>query len=310
MTKSKNSTLAQKGWGVLRNTVLLFQKHDTGTLAAALSYYTIFSLAPVIIIVISIAGVVLGPDAVEGEIRGQIQNLMGAKSAILVQEMIKAAYKPGENIPTAIIAILLLVMGAVGVFGQLRTSLNTIWDVKESAKKPLVTFFLTRLFSFAMVVTMAFLMLVSLVAHAILEGFSHYLTHRFSSISVLLFGVLDNIFSLFITWILFSLIYKFLSDAKLKWKNIWWGALFTAVLFTIGKYLIGLYLGRRNVGDTYGAAGSVVIILVWVFYSSQILFFGAEFTRALANEAGIKLHSDMMKTNELYNEQENSQNGK
>ena len=298
---SKGKNKIYSAWEVLKGTIRLFWRQDTSTLASSLSYYTIFAIAPVIIIVIAIAGLILGPQAVQGEISNQIQGVLGAKSAAMVEGMIKAAYRPGQNVPAAIIAVTVLIIGAIAVFGQLRTSLNTIWEVKEQGKKPVLQFILTRLFSFAMVVTLAFLLLISLAIHTGLEAFSNYLQRRLPDISILLFQSMNLVFSIGLTWLLFALIYKFLSDAHLKWRSVWWGALFTAVLFSVGKFLIGLYLGHSDVADTYGAAGSVVVILIWVFYSSQILFFGAEFTRALAEYRGDELNTPIQPASRSVN---------
>lgn len=283
-------------WNAFKNSFLLFKRHDTATLGAALSYYTVFSMAPLIIIVISVLGALLGPEAISGEVRRQLQSVVGLYSADLIESILKAAYKPGDNLFVTLIAIVVLIIGATSVFGQLRTSLNTIWDVKPHVKQPVLKFVLSRLFSFAMIGCIAFMLLVSLAVHAGLDAFTDYLNQRLSSGSAFLIGTLNLVFSVVLTMALFMFIYRFMSDAKLRWRSVFWGSLFTTVLFIIGKYLIGFYLTKSNLGDTYGAAGSVVIILVWVFYSSQILFFGAEFTRGIAIESGVKLHPTDVKS--------------
>ena len=281
----------------LKTAQYLFIKHDVPTLGAALSYYTIFSLAPLLIIVVSVTGALLGPQVIEGEISNQMQNLLGAQGAGLVENIIEAAYKPGSNLIITIIAVGVLLIGATSVFGQLRTSLNTIWEVREIAKKPVLKFILDRFFSFAMIGCLIFLLLVSLIVHAMLGAFTDFITQLLPGTSVTLVKLINHTLSYILTVFLFAIIYKFMSDAKLKWQSVWLGSLFTALLFSIGKYLIGLYLGKSNLADTYGAAGSVVLILVWVFYSSQIFFFGAEFTRALAIESGVLLDPENVKTN-------------
>ena len=287
----------RKGWHILKNSIKLYRNHDTGTLGAALSYYMVFSIAPMLIIVISIVGMILGPEAVQGEIKGQTQGFLGSKGAIELQNMIRAAYKPGTNVLATAIAIVLLLIGATQVFDQLRTSLNTIWDVKPQARKPVLTFIINRLFSFAMIACLGFLLLVSFVFHAIMSGLTDYLNQWLPDASVALFKLAEELVALGLTAFLFAMVYKFMSDAKLHWRSVWLGALFTAVLFGIGKYAIGLYIGKSNLADTYGAAGSIVVVLVWVFYSSQIVFFGAEFTRALAIERGIPLDPNAIKPN-------------
>ena len=273
-------------WSALKKSFKGYVKNDTATLGAALSYYTIFSIAPIIIIVLSVLGAILGQSAVQGELQRQLQAVFGNESAGFWQDIVKASYKPGKNIFIAIIAVIVLIAGASSVFSQLRTSLNTIWNIKESAKKPVLKLIIDRLFSFAGIACMAFLMLVSLVFHTGLEALSDYVNARFS---VPFLIVIDAVVSFIITVFLFSLTYKFMSDAKIKWNNVWWGSIFTAILFVIGKYFIGLFLGKSNISGEYGAAGSVVVVLFWVFYSSQIFFFGAEFTRALAAEKGVSL---------------------
>jgi membrane protein len=276
-------------WDVMKSSFILFKAHDTFTLGAALSYYMIFSIAPVLIIVIALVGAIMGPHAVQGEIKDQLQDILGTKGAYQFESMIKTFYHPGKNLMHAALAVLLLVVGATSVFGQLRTSLNTIWEVRPHAKKPVFKFFLNRFFSFGMIVCLAFLLLVSLVLHAGITAFTEYLNVHFSSMSVWLVKFFHHFLSLGAATILFAFVYKYLSDASLKWIQIWEGALFTAVLFVLGKHLIGLYIGTTNMSDTYGAVGSSVIILAWVFYSSQLVFFGAEFTRALAMHRGFSL---------------------
>jgi membrane protein len=288
---------------VIRSTVKLYMKHDTSTLGAALSYYMVFSIAPVIIIIISLVGAILGPHAVQGEIKDQLQDFLGQAGAMQLENVIKTVYHPGKSLATTLLATLLLIMGATSVFGQLRTSLNIIWEVKPHAKQPVIQFLLNRVFSFGMIVVVAFLMLVSLVFHAGLVAFTDLINTHFKGISVWTVRILDHGLSVAGATIMFAFVYKFLSDAKLKWSHLWEGALFTAVLFVVGKHFIAMYIGRTAVTSTYGAIGSGVMILAWVYYSSQLVFFGAEFTRALAmhrgyslDPVGIESHEDAVNT--------------
>lgn len=287
------ATISETKYGkplkVLKNSVTLFKNHDTFSLGAALSYYMIFSISPMLILVISMVGMIFGPEAVMGEIKAQAQGFIGSQGAEELQNMVKDSYRPGENIIATIAAAIVLLIGATSIFDQLRRALNTIWDIKPRAQEPWYKFLTNRLFSFAMIVCLAFLMLVSLVLQAAIAGFNNILHRWLANSSIVLLKILENGLSFGITIILFALIYKFMSDARLKWRSVWWGALFTAVLFEIGKLFISLYIGKTNVADTYGASGSLVVLLIWVFYSSQILFFGAEFTRALAIERGYHL---------------------
>jgi membrane protein len=274
---------------VLKSTVNLFRQNDTPTLGAALSYYMIFSIAPVIIIVISIVGMVLGPQAVQGEIKDQLQDFLGPRGARQMEHVITTFYHPGKNLVTTILATALLIVGSTSVFGQIRKSLNVIWDVKPHSKAPVMQFFVNRLFSFGMIICIAFLLLVSLVLQAGVTAFTDVLSANFASHKILLMYSVHHLLSVVIATVLFAFVFKFLSDAKLRWSSVWEGALFTAVLFIIGKHLISLYIGTTHLASTYGAVGSAVVIMAWVFYSSQIVFFGAAFTRALAMHRGLSL---------------------
>lgn len=276
-------------WHSFKNSFRLFVKHDTLTLGAALAYYTGFSLIPIVIIVISMAGAVLGEQAVQGEIKSQLQEAIGVHGAEQLQEVIKAVYRPGGNAFTTLIATILLLIGGTSVFSQLHTSLNLIWNIKPGVKQPVLQFFITRIFSFAMIVCLAFLLLVSFMVNTGLAALSKYLNYQLAAGSVMITNVFDFLISYAFTTLLFALVYKYMSDAHPRWRVVWPGALFTALLFVIGKHLMGFYLATFNMDDSYGAAGSVVLLLTWVFYSSQIVFFGAEFTHALAAEHGILL---------------------
>ncbi len=276
-------------WNSFVNSFKLFTKHDTLTLGAALAYYTGFSLIPIIVIVISIAGSVLGEQAVQGEIKIQLQEALGAHSAGQLQDVIKAVYRPGDNAFTTLIATILLLIGSTSVFSQLHTSLNLIWNIKPSVRQPILHFLMTRIFSFAMIVCLSFLLLVSFMINTGLAAFTKYLNYKLADSSILLTNVADFFISYGFTTLLFALIYKYMSDAQPRWRIVWPGALFTAVLFVVGKHIMGYYLATFNMDDSYGAAGSIVLLLTWVFYSSQIIFFGAEFTHALAAEHGISM---------------------
>ena len=284
-------------WNSFINSFLLFRKLDTLTLGAALSYYTGFSLIPMIIIVISTLGVIVGPDAIQQEIRTQLQGFLGPSGANQLEGIIKVAYQPGKNIMATIVAMVLLLIGATSVFSQLHTSLNLIWNVKGNVRQPIIRFFVHRLFSVAMIACIAFLLLVSFVIHTGLAIFSQYLNTHLPHTSVLILSVSEFLISYGFTSLLFALVFKYMSDAQPRWSSVWPGALFTAILFMLGKYLLGLYLSNFNVDSNYGSAGAIVLLLTWVFYSSQIIFFGAEFTHALAAEHGILLDANAVKAN-------------
>jgi membrane protein len=271
---------------LLKATFAEYNEDKVPLLAAALAYYTVFSLAPLLLIVIAIAGSVFGEEAARGEIVGQIQGLVGQEGAQVIQDMLQNTQKPNSGGTFAtIFGIVTLLFGATGVFGQLQDALNIIWDVQPEPGRGVKNFIQTRVLSFAMVLVIGFLLLVSLVISAMLAGLSNFFGDMFPGF--ILGGQILNVLISFGTiTLLFASIYKFLPDVHVPWRNLWVGAAVTALLFTIGKSLIGLYLGNSSVGSTYGAAGSLVVILLWVFYSAQILLLGAEFTQVYSKFQG------------------------
>jgi membrane protein len=274
---------------LLKDSYKEFSQDDTFTLGAALSYYTVFSLAPILIIAIAVAGMIFGREAVTGQVYAQMKGFLGSQGADQVQEMIKAAYKPGQSTIATILAIAALIFGATTVFNQLQMSLNKIWEVKPKPKKSYIKYIKNRFLSFGLILGVGFLLLVSLVLNAALVGLSGYLNQVIHGISAVVLNIIENVLSLGMATLLFAMIYKYLPDAKVRWRDVWIGSLFTALLFTLGKFLIGLYIGKTAVGSTYGAAGSIIVVLVWVNYSAQILFFGAEFTQVYAREFGSRI---------------------
>ena len=279
-------TFFKKAWHLIKETVKAFNADDSGTLASALSYSTLFSLAPILVIVIALGGIIFGKDAVQGQIFDQLKSFLGADGALQLQQLLKSAYKPGRSLIATIIATVVLIFGATSVFNQLQLSLNKIWQVKPMPKKGYLQYLRNRVLSFGIIIAIGFLLLVSFVLSAGLTGFSHYLALHFSIQSVWLFISLDIFLSLIVISLLFAMIYKVLPDARVRWGDVWAGAIFTASLFIISKYLIGYYLSRSNVGTTYGAAGFIVLILLWVNYTAQVLFIGAEFTKVYATNHG------------------------
>jgi membrane protein len=273
------------GFRLVRQTLHEWHQDKIPLLAAALAYYMIFSLAPILLIAISVAGVFFGEEAAKGEVIEQIQGLVGREGASIIQVMLKNAHDPrsGGGVAT-IFGIIILLIGASGVFGQLQDALNTIWEVKLKPGQAVQSFFQDRLLSFLMVVFVGFLLLTSLLLSTALTGISTFLeglNTRFEIAKFFNLGI-----SLCMQTILFASIYKVLPDVKVPWKNLWIGAGITALLFTIGQYLIGLYLIKSSAGSAYGAAGSLVIILIWVFCSAQILLLGAEFTQVYSKYCG------------------------
>jgi membrane protein len=257
-------------------------------LGAALSYYTIFSIAPLLLISIALAGLFFGHDAAQGRIVAQMRGLVGQSAAETIQGMIASSREPGAGVMATLLGTVALLFGAAGAFNELRAALDVIWEIPPRKSGGILAMVHDRLASFGMVLVVGFLLLVSLVISAGLSAFE--VTGTFPG-SVLVLQVVNNGVSVAVITVLFALIFKYLPDAHppVEWKDIWVGALLTAGLFTLGKYGIGLYLGRSRIGTAFGAAGSLVLLLVWVYYSAQILFFGAELTQVYARRHGSRL---------------------
>ncbi|MBD2306837.1 YihY/virulence factor BrkB family protein [Chroococcidiopsis sp. FACHB-1243] len=273
---------------LLRETFTEWNEDKASRLAAALAYYTVFSLAPMLIIAIAIAGAVFGEEAARGEIVTQIQGLVGRDGAKFIETAIEGASKPQAGTIASLISIAVLLFGASGLFAQLQDSLNTIWEVQPKPGRGLIGILRDRFLSFTMVLGVGFLLLVSLVLSAGLSGLVNFLGSLLPGIGALL-QLANFVLSFAVTTLLFGLIYKVLPDVKIAWSDVWSGAIVTSLLFSIGRFALGLYLGNSSFGSTYGAAGSVVIILVWVYYAAQILFFGAEFTQVYARRYGSRI---------------------
>jgi membrane protein len=257
-------------------------------LGAALAYYSVFSIAPLLIIAVAITAVVFGGQA-QSKIIHEIEDTVGEGVAQAIQDITKGAGNRHTGIVATVLGVVTLLFGASGVFGQLQDSLNTIWRVTPPPGATGVWQFIKdRFLSFTMVLGTGFLLLVSLVVTAALEAANKFLPAGSTVAGVWIWQIVNNLISFLVITLLFAMIFKILPQVKLTWRDVWVGALVTAVLFTLGKYLIGLYLGHAGVASTYGAAGSLVIILIWVYYSSQILLFGAEFTRVYAQKYGSK----------------------
>jgi membrane protein len=271
---------------ILRRSVAGWWNDNVPRLGASLAYYTLFALAPILVVAIAIGGLVFGPEAVRGEIVGQIQGLIGREGAEAVQAMLEGASRPGSSIAATVAGIITFFLGATGAFLELQTALNAIWHVEPKSDgsywRVLV---MQRVISFGLVVALGFLLLTSLLVSAALAAIHRYMGNAFPGV-VVLWEALNVIVSLTVITLLFALIYKVLPDVKLSWRDVWIGALVTAGLFSIGRLVIGLYLGTASIASTYGAAGSVVVILIWVYYSAQIILLGAEFTRAYVDEFG------------------------
>jgi len=275
-------------WQLLKRTFSKWNEDHAPGLGAALSYYTVFSLAPLLMIVIAIAGLMFGQEAAQGQVMGQIQGLVGEESAKAIQSMIEEARKPTVGIIATLIATVMLLVGATGVFAQLQESLNIIWKVEEKPGEGIWKTLKDRFISLMAVLGTGFLLLISLVISAGLSAVGATLEHVLPGPEFLL-QIINFVVSFTVVTLLFAMIYKLLPDKPIRWGDVWVGAGITSLLFTIGKFLIGLYLGKSEVGLAYGAAGSLVVILVWVYYASQIFLLGAEFTAVYAESRGTQL---------------------
>jgi membrane protein len=281
----------QTWWSLLKETFTKWSADRAPRLGAALSYYTVFSLAPLLVLIIAIAGLVFGKEAAQESMMAQIESLVGPQSAAAIQQMLEIAQKPSSGVFASGIAIGTLLLGASGVFAQLQDALNAVWGVEPKAGRGIWGAIKDRFFSFMAVLGTGFLLLVSLVLSAALAAigkmFQGLLPGQEAVLHVANFAVSFGVITL-----LFAMMFKLLPDAKVAWRDVWIGAGLTSLLFTIGKFLIGMYLGKADVGSAYGAAGSLVILLVWVYYSSQILLYGAEFTAVYANRYGSRIVAD------------------
>ncbi len=255
-------------------------------LSASLSYYTVFALCPVLIIIISLAGIFFGQDAVQGQIYSEINDYVGSDVALQIQSIISSIQEKEVGTIGAIVGTIILVVGATTVFTEMQDSINYIWSVKAKPKRGWLKFLKNRLLSFSLVLGMGFILLVSLVINALLGLLSHQLINFFPEYTLYLFNTINSSIILVVIISLFTVIFKVLPDAIIAWKDAFIGAILTATLFLLGKFLIGYYVGKLNLGLTYGTAASIIIILLWVYYSAFILYYGAEFTKMYALQAG------------------------
>lgn len=278
----------KSGFGLIKESFKEWKEDGALELGASLAYYTIFSLAPMLLIVTGVAGMVWGREAVQGQLVSQMQGLVGAQGAQAIQTMIANAGKHGSGVLATVIGFVTILFGATGVFAQLQNALNRIWDVKPKPGGGVWGFVRTRLLSFGMILGIGFLLLVSLVLSAAAASIDQW-AEGLGGAGHVLVRVLSFAVAFGITTFLFAMIYKFLPDVKIQWRDVWIGAVVTALLFTVGKFLIGFYLAKSTVASTYGAAGSLVILLLWAYYSAQIVFLGAEFTQVYASRYGSKI---------------------
>ncbi|MBD0283978.1 MAG: YihY/virulence factor BrkB family protein [Flavisolibacter sp.] len=275
---------------VVKNAGENFIEDNAFKLSASLSYYTIFAMGPLLIIIIALVGIFFGRDAVEGRLYEQLNGLVGHNAALQIQDIIRNIQHSHTTTAGAVIGTIVLIIGATGVFTEMQGSINYIWSVKAKPKKGWLKFLINRLLSFSLVLGMGFILLVSLVISALLNLLSDELVKLFSDYTVYLFFIINSAITIIVITTLFAVIFKILPDAIISWKDALIGATVTALLFLLGKFLIGYYLNQSKFDITFGAAASIVVILSWIYYSASILYFGAEFTKAYAlmEGAGIR----------------------
>jgi membrane protein len=277
-------------WRVLKRAGEEFINDNGMKLSASLSYYTIFAIGPVLIIIISLAGLFFGKEAVQGKIYFQLNGLLGSNAALQIQEIIKNIERSQLSTSGAILGVVVFLIGATGVFTEMQDSINFIWSVKAKPQKGWLKLLVNRLISFSLIISFGFILMVSLIIHALIDVLHDNLIEFFDEATVYVFQMVNYVVLFLVIAVLFAIIFKVLPDAKIKWKDSFIGAAFTSALFMAGKYLISLYLTNSTIGVTFGAAASFVLILLWVYYSSIILYFGAEFTKvyALSHGSGIQ----------------------
>jgi membrane protein len=289
-------------WKITKKTFSKWLDADPFGQSALVAYYAIFSIPALLVIVISIAGLVFGHDAVQGQISSQISSALGDDTAKQVEDMIAKSSTHKTSVIASIIGFVTLILGSIGVFGQLQTSLNLIWEVKVNPKKKLLKKIKDNVLSFGMVLSIAFLLLVSLLLTAAITAFSGWVKAHLADFWLVIFKVIDLVLSFGTITVLFALMFKVLPDVKIQWRDVWIGAMATSFLFIIGKFALGIYFGKADPGSAYGAAGSVILIMLWVSYSCMIFFLGAEFTKQYATFHG--RHLQPTKDAELINETE------
>ena len=279
-------------YGLAKDSVIGWQEDYASSMGAAIAFYTVFSIAPLLIIVIAVAGFVWGEDAVRGEVLRQLGGMVGQEGASGVQSLIKSADQPTQGITATVISVVILAVGATRVFAELQSALDRIWKVPSVVKKGGIWLTLrTRLLSFGLVLGLAFLLLVSLIVSTGLSAAGQWIGTLLPGWEAIL-HVLNAVVSLTISSVLFAVIYKYMPQAKIAWRDVWVGAIVTAVLFEIGKFLIGLYVGKSAAISSLTAAGSFVVVLIWVYYAAQVFLLGAEFTWFYANQHGSRRNDE------------------
>jgi len=274
---------------IMKDTFTGFADDKALKFSAALSYYTMFSLGPLLLLLISLVGLFLGKDAVQGKLFGEINGLLGNEAAAQVQEIIRNMEINGDSTTAVIIGAITLIIGATTVFGEIQDSINIIWRVKAKPRRGWLKLLKDRLLSSSLIIGLGFLLIVSLIINGAVQALSDWLKGYFPDVTVILFNIVNMVVSFGVIFVLFGVIFKVLPDVKIAWRDVRMGAFFTAVLFMIGRFAINFYITSTGTANTYGAAGSIIVILVWVYYTAAIMYLGAEFTRAYANFTGLHI---------------------
>lgn len=288
---------------LLKESIRSFVENDVMKYSASLSYYTIFSIAPMLIMAIAMGSFLFGRDAIEGNLFRQINSIVGNDAARQIQDMLKHTTLHKNSFLATTIAVVVFIIGATGVFGEIQSTINKIWGLKAKPKKGLIKYFVSRILSFAMVVSIGFLMIVSLLASAMIEILNEKLNNYLPNTTFII-TIVNNVVALIIISLFFTIIFKYLPDSIVKWKDALVGSVFTSILFLLGKYVIGLYLSNSTTTSIYGAAGSLIIILLWIYYSSILLYFGAEFTKVYALKHGHGIRPNKFSVRVEYHEKE------
>ncbi|HEX6332961.1 MAG TPA: YihY/virulence factor BrkB family protein [Flavisolibacter sp.] len=283
--------LSLRGLGkVLKQAGKGFAADNVIKLSGALAYFTVFSIGPMMIVIIFFADIFYGREAVEGTVYGQIRGFVGAEAAAQIQDIIRNATMSPQSKAMAVVGFITLLIGATTVFAEIQDSINTIWGLKAKPKKGWLKMLLNRLLSFSLVVTLAFLLLVSLVINGLMEALQNRMLAAFKDVAVVLIYMANMVLTFVVITFLFAIVFKLLPDARIRWRDVTIGAFVTAVLFMLGKFGITFYIGSSNISSTYGTAGAFVVLLVWVYFSAIILYFGAEFTKAYCVTFGSRIH--------------------
>lgn len=279
-------------WKLLKQTGAGFMENDVLKLSASLAFYTVFSVGPMMMIIIFLSNLFWKEEAIEGLVYGQIKDLVGDKAALQIQQIIRNAAISGRSKSAAIVGLVTLLIGATTIFAEIQDSINKIWKLKAKPERGWLKLLKNRLMSFSLVVSMAFLLLVSLIINGLVEGFMTRLQELFPYLAVIVIYIINLIFTLTITVLLFAIIFKVLPDALIRWKDVAVGAIFTAILFMSGRFGIAFYISNTNPGSAYGTAGSIIVLLLWIYFSAIILYSGAVFTKCYALKYGQEIRPD------------------